>query len=445
MLVLKNPKLSFKVSDFFKISWITFSVVTFTILVFLSEWIQRTGLISMPSGFRHIVILVLFLFNWLLFGRQFRLNQFYVLGIFMVFGYLAVAYIFVPVTALNYILGTVFTFLFMFIFVLASNTRTKSNVIINIFTGLIVFFVITSMWPIIKVLITGSTLRHSYSGLFRELGAFGSVMNMGVILCLSLFIITKEKKYIYFAIFLSFGVFLTVLKKTMFSNLIVWFVFSFIQVSQKNRLKMLLYGISFIIFSFSFVGDEVVKDIKVNISYYKSTVPAENVRLGMYIASFKIACDYFPFGSGMGTFGSLASLINGYSEIYYKYGVSKIGMNSQKDYKRGQFTLLDTYWPHILGELGFIGTILFLILWLYPLISASYILYFCNVPMIRGLCFYIVVLVLTMINEGFTLYTPEIPSFILLHSGVAGLCYYHIKNYKNAVADENNLFDSKTL
>ena len=146
------------------------------------------------------------------------------------------------------------------------------------------------------------------------------------------------------------GVFLTVLKKTIFSNIVVWILFGFFYGTLKFRFRMVLYGIAFVLVSFSFVGDEVVKDIKVNLDYYKSVGPSGHVRLGMYIASYKIACDYLPFGSGMGTFGSLASVINGYSHVYYDYGVSKIGMNTPEDYLRGQFTLLDTYWPHILGR-----------------------------------------------------------------------------------------------
>jgi hypothetical protein len=91
---------------------------------------------------------------------------------------------------------------------------------------------------------------------------------------------------------------------------------------------------------------------------------------------------------------------------------------------------LDTYWPHILGELGFIGAVLFLFVWLFPLISTSTIIRSCKEPVIKGFSFYVILIVLTMTNEGLTLYTPEIPSFVILHSGVAGLCYYHISKYK---------------
>ena len=36
-----------------------------------------------------------------------------------------------------------------------------------------------------------------------------------------------------------------------------------------------------------------------------------HVRIGMYLASFNIASDFFPSGSGFGSFGSLASISGG--------------------------------------------------------------------------------------------------------------------------------------
>ena len=409
-----------------KISWIAFITVFFTVFVFLSEWIQKTGIMNFPLGIRHITIVLTILLNWVLFGRRIRLPQYYVLLLFLMVFYLIIAFIFVPVTPINYILGTVFTFLFVVLFIFGSNTRTHISVIIRILQSLLVFFVIMSIGPIYSGLTAGTTLRD-IPGMFRELGAFGSSMNIGVIISLSLYIITGEKKYIYFSVFLSFGVFLTILKKSIFSNIIVWIVFALYKVSARIRRRMFFYGIFFMALSFTLVGDEFKHDLKLNVDYYKRVSPTSHVRLGMYIAGYQIASDYFPFGSGMGTFGSLASIIGGYSKVHIDYGVWKIGSNEPQDVAKGHHTLLDTYWPHILAELGFIGTFIFLLVWLFPLFSTFLIIRKCDDPSIKGLGFYVILMVLIMSNEGLTLYLPEIPSFVLLHSGITGLCYYHIK------------------
>jgi hypothetical protein len=424
---MRRELFRFLIPDRIKLSWVHFSVIIITVIVFLSEWMQKIGIVSLPLGIRHISILILFLCNWILFGRPIRLNQYYTLALILIFSYLVVSLIFVPVTIFNYILGTGFTFLFVVIFILSSNTKTKLNIIIRIFKSLLLFFLLMSIGPIFKGLFAGTSLRY-IPGLFRELGAFGSSMNIGVIISLSLYIITNQKKYIYYAIFLSFGVFLTLLKKSMLSNIIIWIVFVYSQVPYRMRLKMTLYGFFFIIMSLFLVSDEFKNDIKLNVDYYKRVGPEGHVRLAMYIVSFKIAYDHFPFGSGMGTFGSLASIVDGYSKVYIDYGVSKIGSNSPRDVKRGHHTLLDTYWPHILGELGFIGTSLFLFIWLFPLVSTYQILRKHQDKIINGLGFFVIMLILIMTNEGLTLYNPEIPSFVLLYSGVGGLCYFHIKN-----------------
>lgn len=189
--------------------------------------------------------------------------------------------------------------------------------------------------------------------------------------------------------------------------------------------------------SFMLVGDEFSRDIQINLKYYKRTGPAEHVRLGMYVAANKIASDYAPFGSGMGTFGSLASITGGYSQLHIIYGVSKIGTNEPKHVAAGHHTLLDTYWPHILAELGYIGTFLFLLIWFFPLVATIFIVRNSSNAFYRGIGFYVILIILTMTNEGFTLYTPEIPSFVLLHSGITGLCYYHIKNFRKSLIRSN--------
>ena len=439
---MRRDVFRFRLKDISKISWITFSVISITVLVFLSEWIQKVGIIIFPLGFRHVIILLLFFLNWLKFGRPIRLNQYYLFAVFLIFFYLIVSWIFVRVAPLNYLLGTGFTFLFIILFIIASNTKSDVSVILKIFKLLLMFFLIMSIGPILQGLLAGTTLRL-IPGLFRELGAFGSSMNIGVIISLSLYIVTGEKKYIYFAIFLSFGVFLTILKKSIFSNIIIWIAFAYTHFSQKYRLKLIIYGIFFIALSFSMVGDKFVKDVKVNIDYYKRVGPEGHVRVAMYVASYKIAYDHFPFGSGMGTFGSLASIIGGYSQVYIDYGVSKIGANAPQYVKMGQHTLLDTYWPHILAELGFFGAAVFLFLWLFPLLSTGHSMHLFTDPTIRGLSFYVIMVVLIMTNDGFTLYNPEIPSFVLLNSGIGGLCYYHVRNRK-MIQDEESFILKKS-
>lgn len=78
--------------------------------------------------------------------------------------------------------------------------------------------------------------------------------------------------------------------------------------------------------------------------------------------SFITANRYFPFGAGFGTFGTKVAADN-YSSLYRDYGFdSRWGM-AQYDTK----FLLDSYYPQIIGQYGYLGLCLFAVLIYYLL------------------------------------------------------------------------------
>ena len=76
----------------------------------------------------------------------------------------------------------------------------------------------------------------------------------------------------------------------------------------------------------------------------------------MYKTAYKILWEYFPFGSGMGTFGTAASAVY-YSPLYPKYGLNHVwGLNTA-----GGF-ICDSFYPSM-AQFGFVGIVLFIIFW----------------------------------------------------------------------------------
>ncbi len=71
-------------------------------------------------------------------------------------------------------------------------------------------------------------------------------------------------------------------------------------------------------------------------------------RIVFFVKGVEIANDYFPLGSGMGTFGGYVAAIYD-SPLYIHYGFQEYYW-----YRQGNF-LADTFWPHILGESGYLG------------------------------------------------------------------------------------------
>lgn len=105
------------------------------------------------------------------------------------------------------------------------------------------------------------------------------------------------------------------------------------------------------------------------IAYYYIYGYGRFARSLLTITGFKIAADYFPFGLGWGSFASYYSGVN-YSTAYYLYGLNthgEIGENTKA-------FLMDTYWPSVLGETGWIGCILivFILVILFCKIQSQY-------------------------------------------------------------------------
>lgn len=73
-------------------------------------------------------------------------------------------------------------------------------------------------------------------------------------------------------------------------------------------------------------------------------------RGALYSTSFQIARDYFPLGTGFGTFATDFSR-RIYSPVYYQYNINNVWGLSQEN----SSFIADTTWPAVLGETGIIG------------------------------------------------------------------------------------------
>jgi hypothetical protein len=87
----------------------------------------------------------------------------------------------------------------------------------------------------------------------------------------------------------------------------------------------------------------------------------DNARTRMTVDSFALAVQHFPFGVGLGRFGS-AIAREVYSPEYVRLGYDAVyGLGSPGNpHNHGRF-LTDTQWPAIVGEAGLLGLLLFLL------------------------------------------------------------------------------------
>lgn len=405
----------------------------FSLFILLSsDWINNNLFYLFPTGSRHLILFFSFLFLFLLNLKReltFISKELILVIISLILIIICSFDEIVPTS--SFILSFFSLFLFLMVFFFGYNTNISSSSFLGLLRSLTYLLLILSIQPLLNAIIRGEILRYDY-GLFREVGAYGSFMNIGTISALTVYSVSKKRFFLFLSIFFSAVVFYTVLKKVMISNIFVWIFYLAYLSDYSKRIRtylILAFLLTVAILSTtSFISDNIAE----NTAYLENVGSDGHVRISMYLTSFRIALSNFPFGSGLATFGSLGSIFGHYSSLYYQYGIDVVGANSESDVLNGHHTLLDTFWPHIVAELGLIGTLFYLYLYLHPFVillrisKRFYRRFECTF-------FFVTCLIFTSIWEGFTLYTPEIPIFIFVNFGFSSLALSSLESSEKGI------------
>ncbi len=112
--------------------------------------------------------------------------------------------------------------------------------------------------------------------------------------------------------------------------------------------------------------------------------------------SLQIAKDYFPIGTGFGTFGSnYAKEV--YSPVYYLYGIADNGQLGAESKKY----LTDVFWPILFGETGVLGTILYCGLILLLFVQIQRVFFYNKKKYLLLIFMYVFMLMTTFTEAGF--------------------------------------------
>lgn len=194
----------------------------------------------------------------------------------------------------------------------------------------------------------------SVQSIFIHPGVFGWFMGYFACFYFSFFIYLSKVRYLILFIIFSLGVLFSMRFKPiigLFTSILMAFAF----ISAQKRIKFILISGILVIFFILIFGTKTkfLFEDKVY-SYLQSPGLNKEARNILYNTGFRIAKDFFPLGSGLGTFGGWIAALY-YSPLYSKYGISPVyGLGP-----RGHF-LTDTFWPYIIGEFGVIGTICYI-------------------------------------------------------------------------------------
>ena len=143
----------------------------------------------------------------------------------------------------------------------------------------------------------------------------------------------------------------------------------------------------------------------------------EIARPAHYYRSVEMAIDFFPLGTGQGTFGSVpANLID--SQVYSDYELDSVwglDIDDELNFR------MDTHWASILGEMGVLGLILYLWLFFYPARRMRREVGPDASREERSLRFMVRMGVITLFLESLVLALPKSFSFIVIYAGLAAL------------------------
>jgi hypothetical protein len=193
--------------------------------------------------------------------------------------------------------------------------------------------------------------------------------------------------------------------------------------------------------SYPLIGDYVINLTNLTIDRYLSVSVYDSARKALYYFSFEAAMDNFPYGVGFGQYGGFIAREN-YSPVYYEYGMSHIYGLTPDDPKWAT----DTYWPNILGEIGFVGFVILaitIILVTFKLLrgykytqdkSEKVIIFFGGLVMVQAL--------VESFGEAIFSNTPQ-SFFVFMLSGMALSVLYNRNNIGKEIKEEQQVGLSK--
>lgn len=207
--------------------------------------------------------------------------------------------------------------------------------------------------------LTGFTINHgaiirsdlyASTAVFNHPGTLAWILSFVACLCFSEWVITRKRSSGFLFAILCFALFLTMRKKSIIALLIAIIIILWITrhsfVTKFFSIAIVFVGFLLLIIVFGDFFDAISSSLRINDALQGQFTP----RLKLTLASFEIASSNFPLGGGLSTFGSLTSVLS-YSPLYDQTGISsQWGLSSDNT-----SFLLDTFWPMLIGEIGFIG------------------------------------------------------------------------------------------
>lgn len=324
-------------------------------------------------------------------------------------------------------IATVVTMIPFAVFLLSYNIRfTKKEIdsfidlIIVVTCGVACFIYVENIFT------TPSKIDSIMASSVIMIGFFASLCSQTIVLSLARYHVTRSRRYIYVILFLILTVLLLNQLKAIAGCMvaIVAYLFFMTRMSKVMKVIVLVAGIAVFSVWISVSGSLMVEKLGKYTEQLADEDASEGVaRIALYVRSVEIAKDFFPLGTGQGTYGSIpVNLI--YSDVYYDYELADIwglAPDGRVNFK------MDTHWASVLGEMGVLGLAIYIIVLIYPAVALGSLKRRRreempeDSPNVRAYRFYTSCGMAVMMLESFVLALPGRSVFIILYAGLTAL------------------------
>lgn len=397
-------------------------IVIITIISFATSQVLKHFLSTIGFniiGFDYIIWFFYFaiLVVIVLINNKILISPLYFLGLLFVIFFLIINYFTSPYTSIkSYLIGSFITLIPILTFIINYNiTLSKETLFLLLKYLLIAISIILFIYSLENIIADNKGIKVSSSIILKTGGFAGTLANINISLALFLYHLTRKRKYILVLIYSVIVILICVLLKSMISALIISLVY--LQIFSRFGLKKII--IVLMLFLSTTVILTTNKKVKNKIELYKQyylNTSGDNLtpRLVLYRESLNIAKDHFPFGSGQGTFGSFPVKLS-YNKVYFDYEIyNKQGLGP----KSKPSFIFDSHWASVIGEMGFICALIYILLFFYPTFLA---INFLKTKNAKPYSFLIIVSILAILIESFALAIPYQISFILIYAGLSGI------------------------
>lgn len=196
---------------------------------------------------------------------------------------------------------------------------------------------------------------RSATSIFLHPGSFAWLISSSACICFCRWIVGNDKLSGFIFAFFVVALIVAMRKKTLIALfigilVILWMNRKNIANWIKNLFLMTGLGVCII-----FIFPAYFLSMLGSLRYEEILLGEFTPRLKLAVSSITLAVENFPLGTGLSTFGSATS-VDAYSPLYGELGLSNhYGMTSSDP----RF-LMDTFWPMLIAEIGFLGVLFYL-------------------------------------------------------------------------------------